>query len=674
MLSPLFRFNFVTVLQLIQIMKQFITIAFLVISNLSFATFYSGGDGSLADPYQIANKSDLQYLSEHPADWGYHFIQTDDISFTAADFAVGGDFYNGGEGFIPIGLNLSTSFTGSYIGDEYTIDSLYINRPSQDYVGLFGYVYGSTAEINALFVTNATVTGNDNTGILIGELSSGTIINSFTSGSVTGNNAIGGLCGFMISNASIERCESNAAVSGVYELGGLVGRTGSSSIIYSNSQGTVTGTGLIGGLVGRAEYTPISECYSTSNVSGDEYIGGLTGVFDSETLLHCYSVGTVTGNSDIGGLIGLNYGTIQQCFWDVQSSGQSTSQGGTAKTSLEMKTAATFMNGGWDFIAETPNGTIDIWQMGECSNDGYPVFYWQESVSYPDLTFGSINGNVLDSTTICYNESANIHAMSWDNVTWHDSITAGNLVSTSSPFTTPNLTETTMYYAQADNGTCVNPFRQAFTVIVNLENVTNQTFEFCGSGSVTVGNNTYTTTGVYTDVFTGANSCDSTVITNLTVQAELNYGATLNGLTITAAESGATYQWINCATNAAIAGETAQSFTATANGQYAVIVSNGACSDTSACVSITTVGVTDLYANSNFRVYPNPTKGSVTIDLGAAYSDVTIVIKNSIGQIVSTKTVGSSAKTDCIIEGEAGIYFLEVQADSKRSVLKLVKE
>lgn len=655
-------------------MKQILTLTLLVITRISFASFYSGGSGTVTDPYQIANKSDLQYLSEHPAHWGDHFIQTDNISFTAADFAVGGDFYNGGEGFIPIGLNLSTSFTGSYIGDEHTIDSLYINRPSQDYVGLFGYVYGSASEINALFVTNATVIGKDNTGILIGELSSGTVINSFTSGSVTGNNAIGGVCGFMVTNASMERCESNASISGIYELGGLVGRTGSSSIIYSNSQGTITGTGLIGGLVGRAEYTPISECYSTSNVSGDEYIGGLIGVFDSETLLHCYSVGTVTGNLDVGGLIGLNLGTVQQSFWDAESSGQTTSPGGTAKTLLEMRTKATFTDAGWDFTGESANGAADTWKMGECKNNGYPVFSWQASEVYPDLTFGSIGGNVLDSATICYNESANIHAPSWYNVTWHDSITAGNSVSSNSPFTTPNLTETTIFYAQADNGTCVNPFRIAFTVEVRPENVANQTFEFCGSGSVTVGNNTYTASGDYTDVFTGANSCDSTVITHLTILEELNYATTLDELTITATQSGATYQWINCATQNPIDGETAQSFTATENGQYAVIVSNGPCNDTSACVSIQNVGITELTGWSAPTVSPNPFREVVTItmtDNSNAAMELTVV--NVLGQEVYGDVIKGNTPLN-LQALETGTYLLTIRNNAQSVVYRIVKE
>jgi Secretion system C-terminal sorting domain/Ig-like domain CHU_C associated len=658
-------------------MKQILTLILMGITHFSFATFYSGGSGTVADPYEIASKSDLQYLSEHPDDWSSYFVQTANISFTAADFAIGGDFYNNGAGFSPIGNNSGTPFTGKYMAYGYTIDSLYINRPSQDYVGLFGYVYGSASEINALFVTNATVIGKDNTGILIGELSSGTVINSFTSGSVTGNNAIGGVCGFMITNASMERCESNAAISGVNELGGVVGRTGSSSIIYSNSQGTITGTGLIGGLVGRAEYTPISECYSTSNVSGDEYVGGLLGVFDSETLLHCYAAGDVVGNTDVGGLIGLNFGTVQQSFWDTQSTGQTSSQGGTGKTYFEMQTRATFTNSGWDFTNETANGSSDHWKMGECNNNGYPVFNWQASEVYPDLTFGSINGNVLDSATICYDGSATIHASSWNNITWHDSITAGNEISNSGSYTTSNLTETTIFYAQTDNGTCTNPFRLAFTVVVLPENSTDQTFDFCVEGSVTVGNNTYTTTGVYTDLFTAANGCDSTIITHLNIHPELNLGTYMDDeITIAAEQTSAMYQWINCVTNTPIDGENSRFFTATENGEYAVIVTSGPCSDTSECASINSIGLTENTFAQALSVYPNPGTGIFHIQFDQVPTTTQIMqICNMFGEEIFRMEVKGHSSTVDLSNYSNGVYFLSIETDDRGpSILRVVKQ
>jgi hypothetical protein len=71
-------------------------------------------------------------------------------------------------------------------------------------------------------------------------------------------------------------------------------------------------------------------------------------------------------------LIGYSYlATVNYSFWDVNSSGQATSDGGTGKTTTEMKTESTFTSAGWDF-----DGSDEIWYMAE---DGYPILTWQIS-------------------------------------------------------------------------------------------------------------------------------------------------------------------------------------------------------------------------------------------------------------------------------------------------------
>ncbi len=130
---------------------------------------------------------------------------------------------------------------------------------------------------------------------------------------------------------------------------------------------------------------------------------------------------------------------------------------------------------------------------------------------------------------------------------------------------------------------------------------------------------------------------------------------TLSGLTISATTSGAAYQWINCGNgNAPIAGATSQSFTATANGTYAVIVTQNGCSATSACVAISTVGLEDL-TKSLFTVYPNPNTGAfkVLIDLQTA-----ITITNTAGQFIATQLLESGENTIELTNAESGIYFI----------------
>jgi len=86
--------------------------------------------------------------------------------------------------------------------------------------------------------------------------------------------------------------------------------------------------------------------------------------FNVGTLRRCYSTGAVIGTgSYVGGLVGSgSAGRITHSFWDIQTSGQATSDGGTGKTTTEMQTASTFLDAVWDFV--------NIWGIGE--NQTYP--------------------------------------------------------------------------------------------------------------------------------------------------------------------------------------------------------------------------------------------------------------------------------------------------------------
>jgi len=84
-----------------------------------------------------------------------------------------------------------------------------------------------------------------------------------------------------------------------------------------------------------------------------------------------YSTGAVTGDDYVGGLVGRNSGDINQSFWDVETSGQVISDGGTGKTTGEMQNIQTYQNAGWDFVGEVKDGLHEFWQMPEAG--GYPV-------------------------------------------------------------------------------------------------------------------------------------------------------------------------------------------------------------------------------------------------------------------------------------------------------------
>jgi hypothetical protein len=197
---------------------------------------------------------------------------------------------------------------------------------------------------------------------------------------------------------------------------------------------------------------------------------------------------------------------------------------------------------------------------------------------------------------------------------------------------------------------------------------TGGTANYTGTGSFTV------TASSYTYTVTDANSCSATTAITITEPNPLNVSVTVNGETITSNLSGVTYQWLDCDNgNSAIAGETNQSFTAAVNGNYAVIVDNGSCADTSACVAITTVGANESDL-SGVSIYPNPTQGKLVISLQRT-ENVSLVLKNVLGQVIQSRTSTASNRIELNIDEAAGVYFLEItNQKNQRSVVRIIKE
>jgi alpha-tubulin suppressor-like RCC1 family protein len=160
----------------------------------------------------------------------------------------------------------------------------------------------------------------------------------------------------------------------------------------------------------------------------------------------------------------------------------------------------------------------------------------------------------------------------------------------------------------------------------------------------------------------------------ITIVTAPSNAVTLNGITLTAVQSGATYQWINCNNgNAIIPGATAQSFTPTANGSYAVIVTNANCSDTSACQVISSVGIDEQNA-STVKVYPNPTNGQITVEFFG--NDIrAITMLNALGQRLQELNVEKYiTKINMELPVENGVYFLELRLENTQTQLvKLIK-
>ena len=209
-------------------------------------------------------------------------------------------------------------------------------------------------------------------------------------------------------------------------------------------------------------------------------------------------------------------------------------------------------------------------------------------------------------------------------------------------------------------------------VTINQPGTFTQTFSECNGFSISVGVNTYNTTGNYFDTLVGANGCDSIVNTVLTIATPVNVATTLSGFTITATATGVGYQWINCAGNTSIAGATNQAFTPAVDGNYAVIITDGPCSDTSACVTILGLGVNETTADW-IHIYPNPATESVNVATGSITNE-RITLTNALGQTVQTIEPKTAITSINVSQLTDGVYFVNVLHNGQVKTYKIVKK
>jgi hypothetical protein len=306
-----------------------------LITGMPGSHILGGNDSS--QNLEIWTWYDLDDIRDNLA--GNHTLMNDLDSTTPGYASLAGPTANEGEGWQSIGYStpvvscgaayvIDYGLTGTFDGQGHEIRDLFINSPDTP-SALFGYL-GEGGIVRNVGAVNVTVVGYNWVGSLVGLNEGGTIENCYSTGNVAGHAAVGGL-------------------------------------------------------VGRNEFGNISECYSTGVVSGESStgIGGLVGQqHPACTISRCYSTCSVAagsdfGSGDVGGLVGENAGTVIGSFWDIETSGQSTSAGGTGMNTTQMQDIVTFSGVGWNIIAVALNETNSSYIWNIVNNVTYPFLSWQ---------------------------------------------------------------------------------------------------------------------------------------------------------------------------------------------------------------------------------------------------------------------------------------------------------
>jgi hypothetical protein len=173
-------------------------------------------------------------------------------------------------------------------------------------------------------------------------------------------------------------------------------------------------------------------------------------------------------------------------------------------------------------------------------------------------------------------------------------------------------------------------------------------------------------TTVVTWTYDDGNGNTTTQTQNVIVNGP-DVSVTQTGATLTANSTSGTYQWLDCDNGfQIIAGETSASFTPLAiNGNYAVMVTENGCADTSACYNVDYSGIEEFVANIEVNIYPNPSQGKFNVELiGMSGGEMEIRIVDLQGRLVHQqilKNVSEKhiAKVDISAE-QAGVYILTV--------------
>lgn len=297
----------------------------------------------------------------------------------------------------------------------------------------------------------------------------------------------------------------------------------------------------------------------------------------------------------------------------------------------------------------------------------------------------ALNPHISGTTQFCQGDSSvlSVTPTTYDNYVW----------STVSSGLSTTVNASGMYFVTATlNGCSKSASTQVTVHPAATPSISGFPFTCSGSGNVTMlysdsliynsylwsNTNTndtiYTGTGIYYLTVINAFGCTGSDTITVTPIAG-NVMTTLAGNTITANFSGAMYQWINCsAGNTPIPGETNQSYTAVASGNYAVIVTNGVCTDTSACTAIVVTGIHENNFNNTVTIAPNPFTYQTVITFGEEQKNCTVKILDVLGKEIFSKVFEERKKQIIIDKGEMtkGIYFIQLIMENKSVMNKKI--
>lgn len=362
-----------------KVMSWFLAVA-LILGTVPGLIFAVGAEET-EEPIKIYTKEDLDNVKNNMSG---SYVLMNDIVFDDSDYVKGGDFYNSGMGWFPIGT-LSTPFKGKFDGNNHAIKNLYINNPEGSYQGLFGLA--DNVEIKNLRMEDVNITGKNCVGAICGEMRyKSNIINCISKGSIKGNDTVGGLLGQHYigqGGTGISNSINYSNVEANYSVGGICGKFQSSSDTNIEINSCKNSGNVTANKSGAAGITAVSSagnwsanyifcCYNTGNITAPDKCSGIVCETRGTTIKHCYTIGKITADTNYSAIV--SDGTYTTfCYYLDESIENPTKVTGILKSEDQLRKQSTFEQ--WDFE--------NTWTISK-----------NKEYKYPELQALAFNGKV----------------------------------------------------------------------------------------------------------------------------------------------------------------------------------------------------------------------------------------------------------------------------------------
>lgn len=222
------------------------------------AGYTAGGTTTSIDYYKLVNDAnDLQAVAT--SDLSKNYMLSDNIDASRIS------------NFTSIGSK-SKPFTGKFDGMFYEVQRLKIDNSTDENIGLFGVVDGSSARVENLGVVNSTITASDTqndqrAGSIAGLAQNGALLqNVYSEGNAIKAETldVGGIVGALKKNATVNVAYNTSDVLGNASYhGGIAGETTTSTISYAYNTGKVFGGTANYGIANASNDSKLTEVYNT---------------------------------------------------------------------------------------------------------------------------------------------------------------------------------------------------------------------------------------------------------------------------------------------------------------------------------------------------------------------------------------------------------------------------